>query len=54
MSPKSTMVRRQIYLTVYETKALALIARRTGLSVSELIRRAVDTSIKEFAKANKP
>jgi hypothetical protein len=37
------MVRTQIYLTVAEQQALRALARRTGISQSELIRRAIDS-----------
>lgn len=37
------MVRTQIYLTVAEQQGLRALARRTGISQSELIRRAIDS-----------
>jgi len=36
------MERTQIYLTMRETKALKRLAKRTGQTRSELIRRAID------------
>ena len=39
------MVRTQIYLTEEEQEGLRALSRRTGLSQSELIRRAVDTML---------
>jgi hypothetical protein len=37
------MVRTQIYLTDDERKGLRALARKTGLSQSELIRQAIDS-----------
>lgn len=39
------MVRRQIYLTNLQVKALAKEAKGLGISVSELIRRVLDKHV---------
>lgn len=43
------MVRIQIYLTVAEHKALRALTRRTGISRSKLIRRAIDAMLGQEA-----
>jgi hypothetical protein len=42
------MKRYNVYLTLQSIKALKGIAKRTGINVAELIRRAID----EFIKRN--
>ncbi len=44
------MERMGVYLTEVEVKKLRAIQKKTGLSVAELIRRAVDTWLKEYEK----
>lgn len=39
---EDTMKRKDIYLTQQQIKALARLSKKNGLSVSEIIRRAID------------
>lgn len=41
------MVRVNFFLSEQQVAALKALAKRTGLTVSELIRRAVDAYLKE-------
>ncbi|MEW6486557.1 MAG: CopG family transcriptional regulator [Thermodesulfobacteriota bacterium] len=47
------MVRTQIYLTEDEQKALDALARETGQTKSELIRRAIDRFLERRAEAGR-
>ncbi|MBM4305664.1 MAG: ribbon-helix-helix domain-containing protein [Deltaproteobacteria bacterium] len=47
------MERVGVYLTETEIKKLRGIQKKTGLSVAELIRRAVDTWLEEYEKKEK-
>jgi hypothetical protein len=44
------MIRRTYHLTAQQVKALVSLARKTGLSVAELIRRAVDLLLEKEGK----
>lgn len=44
------MIRSQIYLTKPQRIALAKEAKKTGISVSELIRRMIDKALGETKK----
>lgn len=41
------MERTNIYLSTQQKKALKALAKKTGLTVAELVRRAVDILLKE-------
>lgn len=43
-------VRRQIYLTPQQVKRLASLANLTGLSISEIVRRAIDEYLKRMER----
>jgi predicted DNA-binding protein len=44
------MVRLGIYLTEIEVKRLEAIAKKTGLSMAEVIRRILDDGLPEYEK----
>jgi hypothetical protein len=50
---EGAMVRTQIYLTVEERDALAVLARASGKKQSELIREAVDALIHHFSRGRR-
>lgn len=52
MPRNDPMVRRQLYLTLMEVKLLGRIAKATGISISEHVRRAVDAYVKDYLKQN--
>lgn len=41
--PRDTMIRRQVYLTEREVLLLSKLSKQTGITISEHIRRAVDS-----------
>jgi len=50
MPRDKTMVRRQVYLTAREVKLLNALSKQSGLTVSDLIRRAIDKSLQISAQ----
>jgi predicted DNA-binding protein len=45
--------RRMFYLTDLQFKRLTLISKKTGLSASEILRRAFDEYLERFEKKGK-
>jgi len=50
MSRNNSMVRRQIYLTPQQCKLLSAISKKSGLTISDIIRRAIDVQLVKAAK----
>jgi len=47
------MIRTNIYLTEPQTKKFKAISKKTGLTVSDLIRRALDEWLKKYEKGER-
>jgi len=43
----STMKRKNIHLTEWQIEVLQILAKRTGLSMADLIRRAIDEYVRK-------
>lgn len=50
MSRNNSMVRRQIYLTPQQVKLLQAASKKSGLTMSDLIRRAIDVNLVKITK----